>query len=144
MNTMGKLLDAYWQLLNGSLSYNSTDVPVYKIDAPEDAPLNYVLIYGESETNTGNKRSFAFDTVVIVDIVTQNENVIDNRAVDSIDGQISSLVLSSPAVNNLSTQTGMQILNVEVATTAYIPERDGVNVFYRKVLRYNQRILQTA
>lgn len=147
INTMGKLMDSYYALLNGQLNY-SKPVSVYKEDAPEelDPSLSphYVLIRAEGETGDGNKRSFADDSVVILDIVTVFQNNVDRSVVEDIDRQIGALLLTTPQVSGLGSQSGMQILNVQRESSTYLTEEDSVKKYYRKVSRYTQRVLQTA
>lgn len=148
--TMDKLLDSWYSLLNGALTYSGKSVKVYKEDAPEDldpSPTvseHYVIIRAEGETDQSNKSKFVFDSVVIVDIVTVFENNVNRAVVDNIDGQIGALVLTSPYSTGLADQSGMQILNVTRETSTYLREGDSIKNYYRKVSRYNSRILQTS
>lgn len=143
INTMGLLIDSYYSLLNGQLNYNGLPVDVYKEDAPMDETYHYVLIRAEGETYDGNKRSFADQSIVIVDIVTVFENNIDSSVANEIDRQIGTLLLTNPRTSGLGAQTGIQVLNVERESANYLRERDGVKNYYRKVSRYRQRVLQT-
>jgi hypothetical protein len=144
INVVAKLLNSYYTLLNGGgLSYNSVPVDVYKSDIPGDQERHYVYLRPEGETYGGNKRSFADQVVIIVDVVTIFKNNIDSSVSDNIDNQIGALLLTSPAVSGLGVQAGLQILNVVRESTNYLMEDDGVNKYYRKVCRYNQRVLQT-
>lgn len=143
---MDKLMNAWALLLDGFLTYNSVNVPVYKEDIPEDFDSHYVLLRAESEFDAGNKRSFATESVVVVDIVTLFQNNVNRSVADNIDGQIAALILPTVAVNALSAQSGMQILNVKMETCTWIREyQDGSQTsIYRKVSRYNHLIYQTA
>jgi len=143
MNTMEKLRNAWYALLNGGIIYNSVAVDVYKEDVPETEDGHYVLIRAESEIDTSNKQNFRSDSVVIVDIVTSFENNVNSSVVESIDGQIQALIFNGPPLNRLSVQSGMQIINVKAETTSYLPQEDGSKKFYRKVSRYRHTIFQT-
>ena len=144
MNTMGNLKNSWYSLLSGGIMIDSVILNVYKEDVPEEETNHYVLIRAEGETDTSNKRSFRTESVVIVDIVTTFENNVDSSVVDSIDNQIQALVFNGPPLNNLSVQSGMQILNVKAETTSYLPQEDGTKKFYRKVSRYRHTIFQIA
>lgn len=143
INTAGPLLNSYSSLLDGNLSYDSKNVPVFKIDAPETQKSHYVLLRQESESYAGNKRSFADNTVIIIDIVTIFQNNINSSIVDNIDNQIGALLLASPGVSGLDQQNDIEVLNVTRESTFYLSEDDGVNKYYRKIIRYTQRVLQT-
>lgn len=144
MNTMGKLMNAWYSKLNGNITYGGSSVDVYKESAPEGETSHYVILRAEGETNSSNKRSFADESVVIVDIVTVFENTVDRSVVEDIDGQIDALVTSAPGKSNLSEQSGMLIVRMVRESSNYLPENDGTNQYYRKISRYNHRILQTA
>lgn len=143
---MDKLMNAWYSLLNGFLTYNSINVPVYKEDIPEDFNGHYVLLRAEGETDAGNKRSFSSDSVIVVDIVTTFENNVNRSVVDNIDNQILALVLPTAQTNGLSAQSGVQILNVKMETSAYLQQYDqgDQTAIYRKVSRYRHTAYQTA
>lgn len=149
INTMDKLLDSWFDLLDGNITYSGKSVKVYKEDTPEDLDTtptvseHYILLRAEGESDQSNKRSFVFDSVVIVDIVTKFNNNINRSVVENIDGQVTALVLPTHQTG-LGTQSGMQILNVERETSNYLAETDNKDKYYRKVSRYNSRILQTS
>jgi hypothetical protein len=137
INTTGLLMNAWYQLLNnGGLS-------VYKEDVPENVDGNYVLLRAEGGTSQNNKRSFADETVIVVDIVTQFQSMIDRSEVETIDNTINGLILPTMQ-NGLTAQSGMQILNVNRETFTYLTETDNEKKYYRKVSRYVHTIYQTA
>lgn len=144
INTMAKLMNAWYDLLDGNLTYNNQAVDVYKEDTEEETSLHYVLLRAESETDDSNKRSFANESVVVVDIVTTFSGRVDRSVAENIDGQIGALILTDPRTSGLSAQSGMQILNVTLENTAYLTEEDETNKYYRKISRFSHRILQTA
>ena len=146
INTMDKLVNAWYALLNGALTYNSLPVGVFQEDVPEDTEGHYVILRAEGETGVSNKRSFALDSVVVVDIVTVFQNNVDSSVANNIDNQIAGLILTSPGVNGLSAQSGFQILNVTMETSSYLREYDNGSetAIYRKVSRYRHLAYQTA
>ena len=138
MNTVGKLVDAWYSLLNG------ISVSVFRVDVPEDHIGNYVIIRPESGTGVNDKRSFNDNVIIITDVVTIFENNANQRIAEAIDVEIFDRVLSSPSLNGFTDPSGMQILNVNRESFTYLQERDQVNTYYRKVSRYNHRIHQTT
>lgn len=150
ISTMNLLMDSWFDLLEGLITYSGKTVKIYKEDTPEDldptptVSEHYILLRAEGETDQSNKKSFVNDTVIIVDIVTKFNNNVNRSVVDNIDNQINALVLTSPWITGLPAQSGMQILNVQRETTNYLYEGDNINKYYRKVSRYNARILQTS
>jgi len=129
-NVTKKLVNSYWELLNGSLS-----VPVYIESVPESETGNYVLLRVEGETNVDeNAKTWIKEIVVILDIVTVFDNMIDTSVVDDI------LAATPYSGHNLAAQTGMQINRVTDETSEYLQEDDGTYKYYRKITRYNNLI----
>ena len=143
--TMADLMGSWYTLLTTpAIQYNAVNVNVYKGDVPTTENNHYIVIRAESEEYRGNKRSFANSSVVVVEIVTIFQNVIDRSVVDSIDNTVLTRILTTPAQNNLAPKSGMQFLNVTPETTAYAEETDGIQVYHRKMIRYRQLVYQTA
>jgi len=143
--TMGLLEDSWNSLLNGSLSYQGKTVNVYNPDAPEDldpsatVSEHYVIVRAESETEVSNKKTYAMNSIVVVDIVTVFQNKINRTVAEDIYGQIVGLVFSKPGRNSLAAQTGIQILEVRVEGTFYRDEA-GDQKIRRKIVRFSHRI----
>jgi len=136
---MDKLMDSWQELIDGVIS-----VPVYKEGSvPEEEDGNYVELRAESEAEDDTKHSFRSDAVVITDIVTSFNIAIDRSVSEGIDSEIKALIKTSPGVHGLLAQSGMQILNVIPETTAYLEEYGNGKRYYRKIVRYSHRIIQT-
>lgn len=139
INTTGLLMDSWQELIDGVIS-----VPVYKEGSvPEDEEGSYVELRAESEFENDTKHSFENDTIIVCDIVTMFNHAIDRSVVEGIDSEIKALIKSTPGIHNLQQQSGMQILNVIPQTTNYLEEYDGTKKYYRKIVRYTHRIIQT-
>lgn len=136
----GKLLDSWQELLDGVIS-----VPFYKIGAvPEEEEGNYVEAYVEGGNGDDTKHSFASDVVVITNIVTRFNLAVDTSVANGIDNEIKSLIRPDHGVHGLVEQSGMQILNVKFSNGHGLQEYDSGKKYYRKVVRYKHRIVQTT
>lgn len=147
---MNELMQAWFNLLNGLITYNSLPVNVYVGDIPMDQPQNtsisphYVWIHAEGSSDGSTKQVFFDDDVIIVDIVSVVNNNMDVSIVSSIDKQIRQLLYSSPSICNLSTSSPtVQFGQTVRENVTYITEDDGVNKYYRKVSRYKTTVLHT-
>lgn len=138
MNSSALVLNAWYALLDNTLS-----VPVFK-RIPEDAPGNYVWIRIESGFDQSNKRSFNDSLVVITETVTKFTNVGDDSVMEGIDNEIVVKAIPSPGLHGLTNPTGIQILNIKREQFYPPEEKDGVNVYLRKISRYDHLIHQTA
>jgi len=136
-NVTKKLVNSWWDLMNGSLS-----VPVYIESVPEAEDGNYVLLRAEGETNVDeNSKSWIKEVVLITDVVTVFDSMIDTSIADDIDNEIGVLLATTPYHgHNLGSQPGMQINRVTDETSNYLQEDDGTKKYYRKITRYNHLI----
>lgn len=140
---MDELMNAWYELLNENITYNSATIPVYKEDAPASATSHYILLRAEGETDQSNNHQFHFASVVVVDVVTFHINNVKRSVVDDISTQIFNLVFPSNNANALPEQESIQILNVKQDTTTYLYEDDGVtDKVYRKIIRYSHTIIK--
>lgn len=147
---MNHLMNSWYALLNGNITYSSKEVQVFIEEAPEDIGASptisehYILLRREGETAQNDKRFFNDAAVVIVDIVTVFNQVINPSVADEIDAQIQSELFDNVRSHNLGSQSGIQILNVVRENSVYLPEGDQTKRYYRKVSRYNHRINTTT
>ena len=136
---------AYYELLNGSLLYNSTGVPVSDdIKKLQDAGANpYVLLSIQSGSDVSTMQSFDSDEDISVDIVYKAARA-NKQVVDNIAGQILALVLPSPGIDGLARQTGIQINCVRI-----IDDRDlgltlgQASTMTRRRITFRQHVRQT-
>lgn len=140
---MDELMNAWYDLLNQNITYNSAIIPVYKEDADAAATSHYILLRAEGETDQSANHQFHFASVVVVDVVTVHKNNVKRSIVDDISTQVFNLVFPVKNANNLPAQANIQILNVKQDTTTYLYEDDGVtDKVYRKVIRYSHTIIK--
>ena len=140
INVMAPLMDSWQELIDSSIS-----VPVFKEGSvPENLHSHYVELRAESESEDDTKQSFRSDAVVITDIVTVFNVAVDRSVAERIDNEIKVLLKSVPGVHNLQPQTGMQILSVVPESSLYFEEVGGGKKYYRKLVRYAHRIIQTT
>lgn len=142
----GALMNVLMILLDGNITYGGNNVPVYRVDVPETETGHYIILRPESGTGANNKRSLNDNIIIITDVVTRFENNVNGAVVEEIDTQVFALIMPTPQgvdPDNL-TPTDCQVLNIDRENFDYLQESDGVNVFYRKISRYNMRIHQVA
>lgn len=137
-NVMKPLVDAWFDLLDGNLTYGGQEVKVYKEDAANNNTFHYVLLRAESETDDSNKATFVTRAVVIVDIITVHPVSVKRSIVDEIDDQIRELIF--PTRQHALVTDDFQILNVSPVSSMYLNDFDGTKKIYRKITRFINRI----
>lgn len=136
IDVQDKLMTAWVELLDGSIS-----VPVYDTSVPDTHSGNYVVLRLESETEQPISSRYWTKPVMVVDIITVFQTVIDPKIARGIANEIAGLVGVMEGVS-LPEQTGMQIGNVYKVSTIPIEEFDGSKYYYRIVARYKHDINQ--
>lgn len=137
------LIDSYIELLNGNLSYDSRVVNVYPGDADNDDDYHHVLVRAESETDVSNKSTFVTRPVIVIEIVTKFDGLINRSVVANIDSQIRELLFPTRKCA-LPPTPGLQKTNVYIQSSNYLKDDDGVKRIYRKLTRFIHRINQTT
>ena len=89
---------AYVTKLNGFISYNGKNVPVYGDDSFKTAPQNYIIISDISEAAQNTNQSFTSNVNVTIDIFSEQYMTRDNAVVDNIANQILTLLLPSTGI----------------------------------------------
>lgn len=138
-NVIGKLLAAWFELLNGNIS-----VPVYRTDAPPTEEGNFVLLRAESDTDVSNNQNFVTTLVIITEVITKFNARIDDGLAVSIDDEIGQLVKPTSATHALPAQAGIQIVDVRRSNSTVLPEDDGTFRYNRIITRNVHRVLQTT
>jgi hypothetical protein len=134
----GKILKSWFELLSGLIS-----VPVYRTDAPSTETGNYVLLRLESSNDKRNNQSNVTNPVLITEVVTKYESIINDQEVFDIDSEIGTLLSTTPSTHNLPTQAGIQIVTVVRQNQTVLPEDDGTFRYNRLITRNIHNVLQT-
>lgn len=139
INPGALILKAWHELLDGNIS-----VPVYRTDAPASEDGNYVLLRIESSTGQRTNSTSIKNPVLITEVVTKCDTMINDAEVFEIDTEIGNLLNSGPAIHNLPAQAGIQIVDVIRQNETVIPEDDGTHRYNRLIVRNIHRVLLQA
>lgn len=114
------LRTALYQLLNGQLTYEATDVPVFDGKVKKGSDNNYyVLIGNTSSIDNSTFGNWSRKMQTIVDIVTKTTDTATTDIADNIAGQVLALLMPDPSSNGLS-QGNFQYLNVFLVADRYL------------------------
>lgn len=139
INPGALILKAWMELLDGNIS-----VPVYRTDAPESEDGNYVLLRIESSTSQRTNSTGIKNPVLITEVFTKYDTMINDLEVFEIDTEIGNLLNTGPAIHNLPAQAGIQIVDVIRQNDTVIPEDDGTHRYNRLIVRNIHRVLLQA
>lgn len=131
----------YLALLNGNITYNGKNVPVYGNDTFETMPENYVIIGDITETADNNNQLFVSGADVVIDIFSEQYMTRNNSIVDNIANQILTLLIPTTGVQDIG-DTDFQIFATARTSSRYSTMQEGNNYINRKILIINNSIIQ--
>lgn len=122
-NEAYKVRVAWYELLNGNLS---NDVQIFATDVPANYKGHYVQLRIESDSDQSNNQTKVKNPVIITDIVTQFDTLIDDSVAPGIDSEIDALLFPVDVAHHaLPVQDDIQIVSVQRRDSQYLPEDDG-------------------
>lgn len=123
----------YVNALNGNLSYNGKDVPVYGQTPFKTTPQNYVVISSITESGVNTNNSFGNEVDVIIDIFSEQYRVYDNAVVDNIAGQILQILIPDSGVDGFD-DAYFEVFPMRRSNSSYLPLQNGDNFVARKLI----------
>jgi hypothetical protein len=135
---------AFFNALNGLLTYDSSNVPVHdKKQKREDNSNNYVILGTVSSTPDHTQQSFDKIATIDVDIVTKAADGVTSDVADNIAGQITTLLFTAPFTHTLTAPVDWQFLNLEVIRDTELPLTLTATSFQlRRILTFQLRVVQ--
>ena len=131
----------YVNALNGNLSYNGKDVPVYGQIPFNTTPQNYVVIGNITETSDNTNHSFGNNVEVVVDIFSEQYRVNDLGVVDNIASQILNILIPDTQVDGFD-DANFEVFPIGRSSSRYLPLQDGDNYVARKIITINNLVNQ--
>jgi len=135
------LRTAYVNKLNGFITYNGINVPVYGNDSFKTPPKNYVIISDIIESPQNTNQSFTSSADVTIDIYSEQYLTRDNAVVDNIANQILTLLIPTTGIPDIG-DTDFQIFAMSRGSSRYMTMTDGQNYIVRKILIINNLVNQ--
>jgi hypothetical protein len=131
----------YVTALNGNLSYNGKDVPVYGQTPFDTTPQNYVVIGNITETSDNTNHSFGNNVEVVIDIFSEQYRVNDLGVVDNIASQILNILIPDTQVDGFD-DADFEVFPIGRSSSRYLPLQDGDNYVARKIITINNLVNQ--
>jgi hypothetical protein len=131
----------YVNALNGNLSYNGKDVPVYGQTPFDTTPQNYVVIGNITETSDNTNHSFGNTVEVVVDIFSEQYRINDLGVVDNIASQILNILIPDTQVDGFD-DANFEVFPIGRSSSRYLPLQDGDNYVARKIITINNLVNQ--
>jgi hypothetical protein len=131
----------YLGALNGNISYNSVNVPIYGQIPFETTPQNYVIIGNITESSDNNNQRFSNNVDVTIEIYSEQyrTNILD--IVDNISGQILDILIDNTSIPVFETAY-FQIFPKERTSSLYSSIQNDEVFIARKIIIINNLVNQ--
>ena len=131
-----ELHDAYFELLNGSVSISGTEIPVYKWEKPGNETRIEIATTTMDDISTKD----TYITEVLQDItIVSSMRVPDERSVaDNISSQVVQLIVADTFV----TMDSFDILDTTLTGAEVFEDESYDNTTYRKELTFKSMIVE--
>jgi hypothetical protein len=131
----------YVNALNGNISYNGKDVPIYGQDPYRTLPKNYVIISSITEQANNTNNTFQNIVQVDIDIFSEQYRINDLSIVDNIAGQILNILIPDSQIDGFS-DSDFMVYPMARINSLYLPLRNGDNYVARKIITINNLVNQ--
>jgi|ERR1044072_2215975 hypothetical protein len=135
--------NAYYTLLNGQLTSEGNNVPVYDEHAPAEAPAVYVLLGAQTTFQRGSRTGFITNCSIIVNVVTRFPAAEqgNKKQADDIANQITQIINPDPVTQiDLSPDFFCIATNVEGSNSS--SSHDQVYKYNEKAVRFSHIVEQ--
>jgi len=141
LDSSNNIRNIYVSALNGFISYNGLNVPVYGQQPFTTTPQNYIVISSITESAINTNNSFGNSVDVIIDIFSEQYRIYDNSIVDNISSQILNILIPDTQVNGFS-DTYFEVYPTQRTLSSYLPLRDGEKFVARKIITISNLVNQ--
>lgn len=133
-----------YNAINGNLSWDAANVPVYDEEAEINDTL-YVILSTQTETPTDrNDSAWITKASILLDVHQLTWKKISKDATDRITGQIMQIILPTTITLGITAPVGFQYANLERSDARSLPLRfSSNNSISRKLLTLTLDIIQT-
>lgn len=131
----------YVGALNGNISYNGINVPVYGQTPFETTPQNYVVIGNIVESADNNNQRFNNNVDVTIEIYSEQYRTNDLSIVDNITSQVLDIMIENTDIYGFETAY-FQIFPKQRTLSNYSSLQKGDNFIARKIIIINNLVNQ--
>lgn len=134
---------AYFTALDGNITFNSQEVPVFDAYAvPDGISYPYILLSSQTSNQLLIKRCKRYNSSIIVDIVTGSTDPIGREYAEDIAEQIDDIINPDTFIDLDLSAYGYQLANTLRDGDNDITDKNNIYYVYRKLLTYNHLIVK--
>ena len=139
----GIIRKAIYTALNGNISYNSVNIPIFD-EAPDEAQSShYILFSTQTEDDATNNARFVTEGEILLDIVTIHPSYTTKVVAESISDTIMGILTPTVTTRGITLPSGYSLTLFRRERSYSIPMlQSSTGKVIRKILRYSYRIQQ--
>jgi hypothetical protein len=131
-----ELHEAYYTLLNGNVTVNGTEIPVYKWERPGNETR--IEIASTTLTDDSSKDTYILEVLQDVTIVSSLRISDERQVADDISSEVCELVIA----DTLMTMDSFDMLLASLTGSEVFEDESYDNTTYRKELTFRHLIVQ--
>jgi hypothetical protein len=138
------LRKAFYNALNGNVSYNSTNVPIYDEFASDTAGNLFIVLGNQYADDRRNFAKFVTGSVIVVDICHIQNRAMTKDVVDAVANSVKGILMPMLSGTGLTLDSGFSVNNLYRETSSYLSEQNNTKWAIRKIERYRCDIQQDS
>jgi len=129
---------AYFTALNGNVTYNGNDVPLFDAYAvPDGISYPYILLSSQTSNQLRIKRCKRYNASILIDIVTGSTDPIGRSDAEDIAEQIENIINPDTFIDPDLSAYGYQLGNTTREGDNDLSDKNNIYYIYRKLLTYS-------
>lgn len=134
---------AYYTALNGNVTYNGNDVPLFDAYAvPDGISCPYILLSSQTSNQLRIKRCKRYNTSILIDIVTGSTDPIGRSDAEDIAEQVDNIVSPMTFEDLDLSGYGYQICDTYRDGDTDLSDKNNIYYIFRKLLTYNHIVVE--
>lgn len=134
---------AYYTALNGNVTFNSNDVPVFDAFAiPDGVSYPYILLSSQTSNQLRIKRCKRYNTSILIDIVTGSTDPIGRSDAEDIAEQVDNIVSPDTFKDLDLSAYDYQICDTYRDNDTDLSDKNNIYYIFRKLLTYNHLVVE--
>lgn len=141
LDTSNHVREIYVNKLNGFITFDSKNVPVYGSEPFVTPPKIYVVISQINEDAEMNNHIFINNVDVEIQIFSEQYKKNDLSIVDNISSQVLNILIPSTGIQNIG-DANFEVYATKRSASRYLPIEDGQNFIARKIITISNLVNQ--
>lgn len=134
---------AYYNALEGNITYNGIEVPIFDAYAVSDGvTYPYVLLSSQTSNQLRIKRCKRYNASILIDIVTGSTDPIGRSDAEDIAEQVDNIISPDTFIDLDLSAYDYQICDTYRDNDTDLSDKNNIYYIFRKLLTYNHIVVE--